>query len=84
MLTHYVKGELNTDQPTLIMLHGFISDHTTFHLVEDKIVNNDINIIEIDLDNSKIYGKNFENPNIKVDKNSLSYIIYTSGSTRNS
>lgn len=49
MLTHYVKGELNIDQPTLIMLHGFISDHTTFHLVEDKIVNNDINIIEIDL-----------------------------------
>src|SRR5699024_1918398 len=49
MLTHYVKGELNTNQPTLIMLHGFISDHTTFHLVEDKIVNNDINIIENDL-----------------------------------
>ncbi len=40
------------------------------------------NIIEIDLSNSNIYGKNTENPNVKVDKNSLSYIIYTSGSTR--
>lgn len=49
MLTHYVKGELNNDKPTLIMLHGFISDHTTFHLVEDKIINHDINIIEVDL-----------------------------------
>lgn len=40
-------------------------------------------IIEIDLDNYEIYGNNYENPNIKVDKNSLSYIIYTSGSTGN-
>ncbi len=39
------------------------------------------NLIEIDLSNEKIYGTNFDNPNIRPDKNSLSYIIYTSGST---
>ena len=37
--------------------------------------------IEIDLDNNIIYDKNFENPNVKVKNNDLSYIIYTSGST---
>lgn len=39
------------------------------------------NIYEIDLDNSNIYGKNTENPNLKINLDSLSYIIYTSGST---
>ena len=39
------------------------------------------NLIEIDLSNEKIYGDNFDNPNIRPDKDSLSYIIYTSGST---
>lgn len=39
------------------------------------------NCIEIDLDISKIYSKNFSNPDVKVKKNDLSYLIYTSGST---
>ena len=39
------------------------------------------NKIEIDLDNTEIYGKNFENPNVEIHEQDLSYIIYTSGST---
>lgn len=39
------------------------------------------NCIEIDLDNSDIYEHNFDNPNVVVHKEDLSYIIYTSGST---
>lgn len=39
------------------------------------------NCIEIDLNNTEIYGNEFENPHIKLNKNDLSYIIYTSGST---
>lgn len=39
------------------------------------------NKIEIDLDNDEIYGKNFENPNVEIHEQDLSYIIYTSGST---
>ncbi len=39
------------------------------------------NCIEIDLDIEKIYGKNFSNPNVKIDREDLSYLIYTSGST---
>ena len=66
----------------------YIEDSNTKYVLIQKELRSKVeqieNIIEIDLDNSKIYGKNFENPNIKVDKNSLSYIIYTSGSTRNS
>ena len=44
-------------------------------------VNNFDSIYEIDLDNLNIYEKNTENPNIKINLDSLSYIIYTSGST---
>jgi len=39
------------------------------------------NCIEIDLDKSNIYDKNFDNPNVKIGMNDLSYIIFTSGST---
>lgn len=39
------------------------------------------NCIEIDLDKDDIYNKNFDNPNIKIGMNDLSYIIFTSGST---
>ncbi|QJF24683.1 2-succinyl-6-hydroxy-2,4-cyclohexadiene-1-carboxylate synthase [Mammaliicoccus vitulinus] len=48
MLTHHVK-QLDADKPTIILLHGFISDHTTFHLVEDDITNQGINVITVDL-----------------------------------
>lgn len=39
------------------------------------------NCIEIDLNIDEIYAHNFYNPNIKINKEDLSYIIYTSGST---
>ena len=39
------------------------------------------NSIEIDLDNTEIYGKHTSNPNVSVKETDLSYIIYTSGST---
>lgn len=39
------------------------------------------NCIEIDLSIEEIYNKNFENPNVKVETQDLSYLIYTSGST---
>ncbi|MBL0847476.1 MULTISPECIES: 2-succinyl-6-hydroxy-2,4-cyclohexadiene-1-carboxylate synthase [Mammaliicoccus] len=48
MLTHHVK-QLDIDKPTILLLHGFISDHTTFHLVEDAIIKQGINVISIDL-----------------------------------
>lgn len=48
MLTHFAKLK-NLENPTLILLHGFISDHTTFHLVEETLVNQGINVITIDL-----------------------------------
>ncbi len=39
------------------------------------------NCIEIDLSIEDIYNKNFENPNVKINRGDLSYLIYTSGST---
>lgn len=39
------------------------------------------NCIEIDLSIEDIYNKNFENPNVKINREDLSYLIYTSGST---
>ena len=72
---------------------GYPVERTTYYIEDSKtkyvLVQAELkhkvkqieNVIEIDLDNSKIYGKNFDNPNIIPDKNSLSYIIYTSGST---
>lgn len=64
----------------------YIEDsHTKYVLTQKELKDRALqikNTIEIDLSNTEIYGKEFNNPNIKVDKNSLSYIIYTSGSTR--
>ena len=48
--------------------------------LKDK-VNEIENCIEIDLDKNDIYNKNFDNPNVKIGMNDLSYIIFTSGST---
>lgn len=48
MLTHYVN-DIDPKKPTLILLHGFISDHTTFHLVEDALNNQALNVIKVDL-----------------------------------
>ena len=63
----------------------YIKDsNTKYVLVQSELKENVSqieNIIEIDLKNNDIYGKNFENLNIKPNKDSLSYIIYTSGST---
>lgn len=39
------------------------------------------NCIEIDLSIEEIYNKNFDNPNVKIKGEDLSYLIYTSGST---
>lgn len=39
------------------------------------------NCIEIDLKIDEIYSKNFDNPNVKIGMQDLSYLIYTSGST---
>lgn len=39
------------------------------------------NHIEIDLSNDEIYGKKYDNPNVKQEAQNLAYIIYTSGST---
>ena len=39
------------------------------------------NCIEIDLNIDEIYSKNFDNPNVKIGMQDLSYLIYTSGST---
>lgn len=48
--------------------------------LKDKIKNIE-NAIEIDLDLTSIYGETFDNPNVTVAPNDLSYLIYTSGST---
>lgn len=48
--------------------------------LKDK-VNEIENCIEIDLDKTDIYDKNYDNPNVKIGMNDLSYIIFTSGST---
>lgn len=48
MLTHYVN-DIDHNNPTVILLHGFISDHTTFHLIIDNIYKQNINVITIDL-----------------------------------
>lgn len=48
MLAHYVNHLGNT-YPTLIMLHGFISDQSTFQKLEQKLQNKGFNILKIDL-----------------------------------
>ena len=63
----------------------YIEDSKTQYVLTQSELKQNVkqikNLIEIDLSNEKIYGDNFDNPNIRPDKDSLSYIIYTSGST---
>lgn len=63
----------------------YLEDSKTKYVLTQKFLKDKVksieNCIEIDLDNSDIYNYNFDNPNVKVDKEDLSYIIYTSGST---
>ena len=63
----------------------YIEDSKTRYVLTQKELKNRVdsieNCIEIDLDIKEIYGKNFENPNVKIGLQDLSYLIYTSGST---
>ena len=63
----------------------YISDSKIERVLTQKILREKVaqikNSIEIDLDNTEIYGKHTSNPNVSVKETDLSYIIYTSGST---
>ena len=63
----------------------YIEDSKSEYVLTQKDLSDKVknikNCINIDLDNDAIYKNNFENPNVKVNKNDLSYVIYTSGST---
>lgn len=48
MLNHHVKS-YDEHKPSIILLHGFISDHTSFHIVESTLRNKGLNVITIDL-----------------------------------
>ncbi|UXU83092.1 2-succinyl-6-hydroxy-2,4-cyclohexadiene-1-carboxylate synthase [Mammaliicoccus sciuri] len=48
MLNHRVKS-YDEHKPSIILLHGFISDHTSFHLVERTLSKQGLNVITIDL-----------------------------------
>lgn len=62
----------------------YLNDSKTKYVLTQKSLRDKVesieNCIEIDLDNS-IYSNNFDNPNVKIGMQDLSYIIYTSGST---
>ena len=63
----------------------YISDSKIQHVLTQRELKDKVaqikNRIDIDLDIKDIYGKNKENPDVKVGERDLSYIIYTSGST---
>lgn len=63
----------------------YLEDSKTRYVLTQKELKDRVesieNCIEIDLNIDEIYGKNFNNPNVKIDKQDLSYLIYTSGST---
>lgn len=63
----------------------YIEDSKTKYVLTQRDLKDKVseieNCIEIDLDNDAIYGSNFDNPNIEIGMEDLSYIIYTSGST---
>lgn len=63
----------------------YIEDSNTQYVLVQKELSDRVGQIKhkiyIDLDNSEIYGKEFDNPHVKVAPTDLSYIIYTSGST---
>lgn len=60
----------------------YIEDSKTKYVLTQKALKYKVKTIEhcfeIDLNNSLIYGVNFENPHVKLKKTDLSYIIYTS------
>ncbi len=63
----------------------YLSDSKTKYVLTQRELKDNVsqieNCIEIDLDNDEIYNSNFDNPNVKIGMQDLSYIIYTSGST---
>lgn len=63
----------------------YIEDSKTKYVLTQRELKDRVssieNCIEIDLNIEDIYNKNFENPNVKVEAQDLSYLIYTSGST---
>jgi len=63
----------------------YLEDSKTRYVLTQKELKDRVesieNCIEIDLNIDEIYGKNFNNPNVKIAKQDLSYLIYTSGST---
>lgn len=63
----------------------YLSDSKTKYVLTQRELKDKVsqieNCIEIDLDNDEIYNSNFDNPNVKIGMQDLSYIIYTSGST---
>ncbi len=63
----------------------YLEDSKTRYVLTQKELKDRVesieNCIEIDLNIDEIYSKNFDNPNIKIDRQDLSYLIYTSGST---
>ncbi len=60
----------------------YIEDSKTRYVLTQSELKDSVksieNCIEIDLKFDEIYGKNFENPNIKIGMEDLSYLIYTS------
>lgn len=63
----------------------YLEDSKTRYVLTQKELRGRVeaieNCIEIDLNIDDIYSKNFKNPNLKIEKEDLSYLIYTSGST---
>ena len=63
----------------------YLEDSKTRYVLTQKELKDRVesieNCIEIDLSIDEIYNKNFDNPNVKIGMQDLSYLIYTSGST---
>ena len=63
----------------------YLEDSKTRYVLTQKELKDRVesieNCIEIDLNIDDIYNKNFDNPNLKIGLQDLSYLIYTSGST---
>lgn len=63
----------------------YLEDSKTRYVLTQKELRDRVssieNCIEIDLSIEEIYNKNFDNPNVKIGMQNLSYLIYTSGST---
>jgi len=63
----------------------YLENSKTKYVLTQEVLKDQVkeieNCMEIDLNINEIYTRNFENPNIKINQEDLSYIIYTSGST---